>query len=177
METGSECCLLPWKICFYDANFDSTPQLIKPIERIFRKEPKNINAELFGEVGAGGPEFYLNSIKFHTWLCVANIFFFSTQILPRDFYALLHEASVEVGDPDSLVPEILTYGALVVINVMQLYFSPTTLLNYCLITSVEDLKEEWAIEKSIEGWDGTPIKKQVHRDLVPSSVASSDAAF
>ena len=138
---------------------DSTPAIVRPLEQYFRATPTTINAELFGDVGANGPEFYLNSIKFHTWFTVTSLFFITSEILPRDVYALLHSHSVEVGDPTNLLPELAAYGALAIMDVMILSQTPITFLNYCLITSVEDLKREWAIERAIDGWDGSPIRK------------------
>jgi hypothetical protein len=149
--------------------FDSTPAFLRPFERLFGKPPENINSELFGEAGGNGPELYLTSIKFHTWLCVASIFFSASQILPRDLYAAFHLDTIVVGDPEHLIPEMLTYGSLIALNALQLYIAPTTFLNYCLVTSVEDLKMEWAIAQSIEDWDGAPIKQAALRPkrLIP----------
>jgi hypothetical protein len=152
--------------------FDSTPDFLKPLERLVRKEPTNINAQLFGEVGGNGPEVYLASIKQHTWLCVTSLFFISSQILERDIYAIWHRDTVPVGDPEHLIPELLIYGAMIALNAWQLYIAPTTFLNYCLVTSVEELKMESAIANAIEGWDGTPIPRGTLKSLLPPSPAA-----
>lgn len=140
--------------------FDSTPAIIKPMERFYRAPATTINAELFGDIGANGPEFYLNSIKFHTWFTVSSLFFIVSEILPRDIYAILHGDTVQVGDPTNLAPELIAFGAFAIMDALILSLTPTTFLNYCLVTSVEDLKREWAIEKAIDSWDGTPFRQK-----------------
>jgi hypothetical protein len=128
------------------SKFDSSRPsfIIKPLERLFRKElPKTINMELFGEIGANGPDVYLNSIKFQTWFSVINLYFFSSQILFRDLYAICNPSqSVNVGNPEYIIPEVITFGLLLVLNAVQIYVAPTTFLNFCLVTCVEDLKQD-----------------------------------
>lgn len=153
--------------------FDSTPNFLKPFERLVRKEPTNINAQLFGDVGGNGPKVYLASIKQHTWLCVTSLFFITSQILERDIYAVWNRDTVSVGDPEHLIPELLLYGTMATLNMWQLYQAPTTFLNYCLVTSVEELKMESAIANAIEGWDGTPILRIKSKSLLPPPNTSS----
>lgn len=116
----------------------------------------NVNAELFGTVGGNGPEVYLTSLTSNAWLNVASLFFFASQILTRGVYALTHP-DMSVGNPEYLIPETVLYGLLGLLNIAQSYVAPTNFLNYCLVTSVEDLKMDWAIEQSIEGWDDSKV--------------------
>jgi hypothetical protein len=131
-------------------SFQSTPPFWRPIEAIFQSPVTNRVEELFGTVGGAGPAFYLQSIKFHLWLCVTSIVIFASQILPRDFDALLHaDRAAMVGDPAHLVPEIWTFAAFALLNLAQLAMAPTTFLNYCLVTCVEDMVKGEDISCSI----------------------------
>jgi hypothetical protein len=44
-----------------------------------------------------------------------------------------------VGDPEHLLPELLVYSGFVMSLQVQLFLAPITFLNYCMITSVEDI--------------------------------------
>jgi hypothetical protein len=145
--------------------FDSTPASIRPLERWLGKPARNIHEALFGEVGANGPDVYGSSIKYHTWLCVSAIVFFTTQILSRDLNAVLHPNSITVGDPDHLWAEIVTYGIFVLLNIGQLAIAPITFLNYSLITSIEDFTNEKFLQQALRYNDSEPT---VSPDLSPS---------
>jgi hypothetical protein len=116
----------------------STPFWAKPVEQLYAAPPTNRVEELFGVAGGNGLSLYLNSIKFHTWLVVASLVVFTSQILPRDLYALTHLDTVQVGDPDSLIPEVVVFGLFALVNIAQLAVQPTTVLNFCLISCVEE---------------------------------------
>lgn len=146
-------------------NFQSTPALLRPLEAAFAKPATNRVEELFGTIGGAGPDFYLKSIKFSCWLSTTSLIVYASQILPRDIDALL-DPTVVVGDPEHLVPEILTYGAFALLNIAQLSIAGITFLNYCLVTCVEDLVSESDVACAIldelkEGAPQTAIEEAV----------------
>ncbi|CAB9497707.1 expressed unknown protein [Seminavis robusta] len=117
--------------------FDSSPAWVRPIENIWAKPAKNAFDEVFGAAGGAGLKLYQNSIKYQTWLCLTHIVFFGTQVVPRDFDALLSGATV--GDPDHLTAELVTYGSFVLISVLQLLLvAPRAFWNYCLVAVLEE---------------------------------------
>ena len=76
-------------------------------QKLYATPATNRLEELFGAAGGSGLDFYLNSIKFQTWLAVASLVVFTSNILPRDIYALTHMDSVHIGSPENLVPEVV----------------------------------------------------------------------
>ena len=121
----------------------ATPDWVAPLETYYARAPHNRVQELFGTVGANGLPFYLNSIKYHTWLTVISLVVFTSQILPRDVLALHHfdtttTITVRPGNPDTLLPEIAVFGFFAVVNLTLLSLQPTVLLNYCLIAWIEN---------------------------------------
>ncbi|CAJ1951754.1 unnamed protein product [Cylindrotheca closterium] len=125
---------------------NSSPFWISWIEKIYATPATNRLEELFGIAGGSGLSFYLNSIKFQTWLVVASLVVFTSNILPRDVYALTHLDSVQVGSPENLVPEVLVFGLFALINVTQIFVVPITVLNFCLISCVESFVDTEAQE-------------------------------
>lgn len=97
--------------------------------------PRNEHEELFGASGAKFQSVYRDSIRFHTWLCVAQIVYSTTQIVFRDATALY--LSETVGNPSGTLPELILWSIFVISAVFQLSLAPTTFLNYCFVTSVE----------------------------------------
>lgn len=79
---------------------------------------------------------YRDSIRFHTWLCVAQITYSTTQIVFRDATALY--LGQNVGNPEGTLPELILWSVFVVSAIFQLSLAPTTFLNYCFVTSVEE---------------------------------------
>ena len=128
--------------------FNSSPSIFGWVESFFSEPARNKQEELFGAAGAAGPELYRNSIKFHTWLVVTQIVFWGTQIVARDTYALIQ--GLEVGNPELLIPELIVFGVYVASAIGQLAIAPQTFLNYCLVTSIEDLSQESAIAEACE---------------------------
>lgn len=128
--------------------FCSSPNWVRPVEQIWA-EPANTNYEqLFGIAGGAGLELYLNSIKLHSWLCITNVVFFGTQIVPRDVNAVLTGA--EVGAPEFLKPELLIYASFVFVSLLQLIFiSPRAFWSYCLVACSEDGVSEELLESSV----------------------------
>lgn len=121
--------------------FNSSPSWIRPIESRWAKPPQNSYHELFGTIGAGGVNFYRNSIKFQAWLCITQIVFFGTQIVPRDINALVNQMAV--GDPVHLTAELATYGTFVLVSFLSLIFvTPRAFWNFCLVASLEDKTSE-----------------------------------
>ena len=132
-------------------SFDSSPSWIQPVEGFWGQPAKNHYDELFGTAGAAGVDLYRNSIKFQTWLCLTQIVFFGTQIVPRDLNALLTGAN-HVGDPSHLTAELVTYGLFVLISLFQLLFvSPRAFWNFCLVACVEDKTSEKLLQLSGNG--------------------------
>lgn len=118
-----------------------------------REKPKNDHEYLFGISGGDGPEIYCTSIKFHTWLCVAQAVLLLGQIVLPDMYALLDYNSgkllaTDIGNIDLLIPELSLYLGLVLLSLAQLYFTPSAFLNYCTATSIEEMTKEWALKKA-----------------------------
>ena len=58
-------------------------------------------------------------------------------------------AGASVGDPETLVPELVLWSVFAVSAVFQLSLAPTTFLNYCLVTSVEEFVDAEAMSESI----------------------------
>uniref|UniRef100_A0A7S3PAG3 Uncharacterized protein n=1 Tax=Amphora coffeiformis TaxID=265554 RepID=A0A7S3PAG3_9STRA len=113
-------------------NFNSSPSWVQPLEALWAKPAVTDYDRLFGMAGAAGLDLYRNSIKIQSWLCITNIVFFGTQIVPRDLGAILSGA--QVGAPEYLTIELLTYGSFVVLSLLQLLFvSPRAFWNYCLV--------------------------------------------
>jgi hypothetical protein len=142
------------------AAFDSSPSVLGWIEAAvvstFFDEEKEDKCEdldssqgrqlrLFGQAGEAGPELYLRSIKFHTWLVTTQVVFWGTQIVARDVNAVsamltgAAGSSAEIGRPEFVVAELLLYGTFVGAALFQLlYVAPQTFWNYILVTSVEE---------------------------------------
>lgn len=116
----------------------ATPAIAKPFELQFSEAPTNRVEEIYGTVGRNGSEFYLNSIKFHLWKCATGWIAFS-QVIPRDLFALTHPSDA-IGDPDHLVAELVVFCTFALCDFVQVAtLIPTTFLNYCIITTVEDM--------------------------------------
>jgi EF hand len=131
------------------ADFNSSPGLVAWIESSLGgndRPARNGHERLFGAAGAIGPHLYRDSIKFHTWLVVSQIVFWGAQIVARDAAALWQGA--ETGNPELVVPELAIFGFYVASAIAQLWLAPQTFLNYSLVTSIEDLASEYAIQES-----------------------------
>ena len=82
-------------------------------------------------------------------LCVAQITYSTTQIVFRDAAALYLGANV--GDPADVVPELIIWSLFTLSAGLQLALAPTTFLNYCFVTSVEEYsKKEISMECIVE---------------------------
>jgi len=127
--------------------FRSTPKIFEPIEQLFHKQATNQHERLFGVVGANGPDFFRTSIKNHIWICVAQIIFYGGQIVAKDAGVLILGDAPAAVAPD-VMSEFMLYGAFVTLTIVQLSLAPTTFLNYCVITSVEQLTKKWAMDKA-----------------------------
>ncbi|KAL3800399.1 hypothetical protein ACHAWO_000990 [Cyclotella atomus] len=124
------------------SQFNSSPSIFEWGEKFFTgggsvtAPPRNTHEELFGASGAKFPSVYRDSIRFHTWLNVAQITYSTTQIVFRDAAALY--LGENVGNPDGTLPEMILWSIFVASAVFQLSLAPTTFLNYCFVTSVEE---------------------------------------
>jgi len=117
--------------------FSSSPSWVQPLEALWAKPAVTDYDRLFGAAGAAGLDLYRNSIKFQSWVCITNIVFFGTQIVPRDLDAVLSGA--KVGAPQYLTMELLTYGSFVALSLFQLLLvSPRAFWNYCLVACLEE---------------------------------------
>lgn len=151
-------------------SFHSTPNFLKPLEDLFRELPTTRVEELFGHVGKGGPAFYLESIKLHTWICVASLIGFGAQIIPRDLFVLANpDQMAHAGRPDLLVPEISFFSLIVVFNLFQLWLAPKTFLNFCLIECVNNL-----VSANEGNHSASPV--QANKHLSPSTLSNKTAA-
>ena len=113
-ETGATMILPPpVDIDHVRDGFVSSPSWVQPIEALWAEPAKTNYGQLFGTAGAAGPALYQNSVQLQTWLCITNIVFFGTQIVPRDLSALL--SGTDVGDPVHLTAEFVTYGSFVLL--------------------------------------------------------------
>ena len=123
--------------------FNSSPSIVGLVEGIFvdreRHAPRNAQERLFGTAGSAGPDLYRNSIKCHTWLVVSQIVFWGGQIVARDLNVLFK--GLPVGEGVNVPLECSVFGFFVVCAVVQLSLVPQTFLNYCLITSIEDMTQ------------------------------------
>ena len=148
---------------FERENFSSTPWFINPIESIGAKPSSNRVQELFGTIGGNGIKFYFESIKLHTWLCVATLVAFAFQIIPRDLFAYFSHAE-GVGLPSMLGPELIIQGAYAVMNLVFLFYvSPIAFMNFAIISCAERaVRSETPVEAEVAG-------------AVPTLVGSKDA--
>lgn len=111
--------------------------LVNTVESVLAKPPQTSFDALFGTAGAAGVELYRNSIQKQAWLCIAHIVFFLGQIVSRDIEAIWSGAAV--GDAEHLIPELLTYGSFVAVNLAQLMLvTPRAFWNFCLVTCLQD---------------------------------------
>jgi len=133
--------------------FNSSPSIFGWYESLFGEPARNDQERLFGIAGKAGPELYRNSIKYQTWLLVAQIVFWGGQIVARDINALVR--GLDVGYPDLLLPELGVYGLFTTLALLQLSLVPQTFLNYCLVTSIEDLAQENAITEALIDGENT----------------------
>lgn len=148
--------LLPprYKIDEIRKEFNSSPSIFAWGEQFFTgggaktSPPRNEHEELFGAVGAKFESVYLDSMRFSTWLCVALIVYSTTQIVFRDMAALYLHA--DVGNPDGLMPELIVWIIFTASAVFQLSLAPTTFLNFCFVTSVEEYVKKDIIEEVLE---------------------------
>jgi len=134
------------------SQFNSSPGWVRPIEQFFTgggTPARNPHEELFGAAGADGPALYRNSIKFHTWLCVAQIVFMGSQVVARDINALLQHSTV-MAHPEAVLPEAIFFGFFVVVSMAQLALAPQTFLCYSQATSIELMTKEWALKSAIQ---------------------------
>ena len=82
---------------------------------------------------------------------MALIVYSTTQIIFRDATALYIGAPV--GDPDTVVQELVLWSIFVASTIFQLSLAPTTFLNYCFVTSIEEfvimdtVKKSFAVEQ------------------------------
>ncbi|KAL7550248.1 hypothetical protein ACHAWF_017002 [Thalassiosira exigua] len=140
-------------------DFDSSPSVFGWGERFFggggidAKPPRNAHEVLFGAAGHDFPEVYRDSVRFHTWLCVAQIVYSTTQIVVRDGAAMYLGA--QVGCPETVLQEFLLWSAFTASSIFQLSLAPTTFLNYCFVTSVEEFVKKDIVKKCIfeEAWE------------------------
>jgi len=152
---GSEAILLPPR--YEDKvlldRFNSSPSFFAWGEQFFTgggskvNPPNNDHEKLYGAMGSELPSIMKDSIQFHTWLSVALIVYSTTQIIFRDATALYLNANV--GDPDTVVQELVLWSVFVASSIFQLSLSPTTFLNYCFVTSIEEFVKEDVVKKSI----------------------------
>ncbi|KAL7530275.1 hypothetical protein ACHAXR_003399 [Thalassiosira sp. AJA248-18] len=171
-NTDSEAILLPPRYLdpYLLDRFNSSPSIFGWGEQFFTgggsktNPPRNAHEELFGASGAKFPSIYRNSIQSHTWLCVAQIVYSTTQIIFRDATALYIGATV--GDPETVLPELILWSAFVASALFQLSLAPTTFLNYCFVTSVEEYVKKGVVKKSI--LDGITEEKMKEAELVKS---------
>ena len=101
--------------------------------------------ELFGPLGADGPDYFAASIKFQMWLSVSSLVSFASQILLRDAAAL---SAGTAGALDRVPLELGVFGLFCLLNIFELALVPTTFLNLGLIEVVEDFVER---QQSAEG--------------------------
>lgn len=135
------------------SEFDSSPGAFAMAERLFAgggsatPPPRNAHEELFGAAGSEFAGAYRNSIRFHTWLCVAQIVYSTTQIVFRDAAALYLGATT--GNPDAVLAELVVWSAFVASAIFQLSLAPTTFLNYCYVTNVEEYVKRGVVNECI----------------------------
>ncbi len=153
---NGEAALLPprYTIDEIRKDFNSSPSIFAWGEQFFTGggaktcPPRNEHEELFGAVGAKFEGVYRDSMRFSTWLCVALIVYSTTQIVFRDMAALYLHANV--GNPDGLMPELIMWIIFTASAVFQLSLAPTTFLNFCFVTGVEEYVKKDIIEEVLE---------------------------
>ena len=118
---------------------------LPPTRRRRDRPATNRVQELFGPLGADGPDYFAASIKFQMWLSVSSLVSFASQILLRDAAAL---SAGTAGALDRVPLEMGIFGLFCLLNVLELALVPTTFLNLGLIEVVEDFVER---QQSAEG--------------------------
>ena len=172
---GSEAILLPPR--YEDKvllnKFNSSPSFFAWGEQFFTgggskvNPPTNDHEKLYGAMGSELPSIMKDSIQFHTWLTVALIVYSTTQIILRDATALFIHANV--GDPDTVVQELVLWSIFVASSIFQLSLAPTTFLNYCFVTSIEEFVKEDVVKKSIV-FEDMDLDKLWKRSVVSTSI-------
>jgi hypothetical protein len=121
-----EACVLPPRIDISQqrARFVSSPPDLEAWEDLFRRQDSVTPNVLYGRVGVEGSTIYRNSIQYHTWLVVASIVFYGTSIMGQDWSAVCNGVS---SGSDKAMWELMAYGGLLGLNVLQLLVIPTTL--------------------------------------------------
>lgn len=153
---NGEAALLPPRYTIEEIrkDFNSSPSIFGWGEQFFTgggaktSPPRNEHEELFGAVGAKFEGVYRDSIRFSTWLCVALIVYSTTQIVFRDGAALYLHANV--GNPEGLIPELVMWIIFTASAVFQLSLAPTTFLNFCFVTSVEEYVKQDVINEVLK---------------------------
>ena len=75
------------------------------------------------------------------------IVYSTTQIIFRDAAALYLGA--DVGCPTTVVQELILWSVFTASSIFQLSLAPTTFLNYCFVTSVEEFVKKDIVKKAI----------------------------
>jgi len=176
---GSEAILLPPR--YEDKvllnKFNSSPSFFEWGEQFFTgggskvNPPTNDHEKLYGAMGSKLPSIMRDSIQFHTWLSVALIVYSTTQIIFRDATALYLNANV--GDPDTVVQELVLWSVFVASTIFQLSLAPTTFLNYCFVTSIEEFVKEDVVKKSIV-FEDMDLDKLWKRSVVSTSTIDEE---
>ena len=108
------------------ARFRSTPKWMEFFEDSWAEPATMRLDQLFGAIGSAGSSFYLNSLRFQTWLSMTILVFLGTQILTRDVGVLL--SGIETaGNPTGVWPEFLVNGTLFLLSLIQVSLAPVTL--------------------------------------------------
>ena len=133
---------------FMRSRFLSSPPTVQRVEKIWGQPPETLLDELFGQAGAAGLDFYLQSIKLQVWLLLTQLVFFGSQIFIRDLDVFVNNVKA-VGDPRFSVVELYAYGSFVVFAFFQLIcVAPQAFWNYCLISCFDDENLEELLERT-----------------------------
>ena len=140
---------------FMRSRFLSSPPTVQRVEKIWGQPPETLLDELFGQAGAAGLDFYLQSIKLQVWLLLTQLVFFGSQIFIRDLDVFVNNVKA-VGDPRFSVVELYAYGSFVLFAFFQLFFvAPQAFWNYCLISCFDEDNLEELLERT--GYGRPPV--------------------
>ena len=70
-----------------------------------------------------------------------------------------------VGDPETIVPELILWSFFVASSVFQLSLAPTTFLNYCFVTSVEEFVKKGEVKKTVRDAERAAEEMEENRKM------------
>ncbi|KAL7525973.1 hypothetical protein ACHAXR_004473 [Thalassiosira sp. AJA248-18] len=94
------------------------------------------------------PEWYLLSLQYHAWLSISFVLLIVSDVLMRDYQALV--AGAEVGDPAGLVPETIWFTLFAILSTLQLTQTQKLFWGFCLTNFDRDQVSRATIQEQLK---------------------------